>query len=285
MLSTESPAERPVLFDVRPEEDFALGHIPGSVNVDVFSFLAKSTPEGEAALLEHFADAFGAAGWDGSRPAVFIEESMESGLGRSRRGYVFAQALGYPDASVLHGGLAAWRAARRPVSTEARTPTARTPTARTPPTPPAPNRGVLATWRDVREAVLNGGPAIVDTRDAGEWIGESSSPYGKDFCPRKGRIPGARWLEWSRVLKRTSWGARFKSRAELLADCATLGLTPGAPVILYCFKGARAAAVFVALKEAGFADVKLYLASWNEWSRNPELPVETGNPADALAAA
>jgi thiosulfate/3-mercaptopyruvate sulfurtransferase len=272
-------AERPVLFDVREREDFARGHIPWAVNVDAFSFLAKSSPQGEAEFAEHFAGVFGRAGWDGSRRAVFIEESMESGLGRSCRGYVFARALGCANVSVLHGGFAAWRAAGKPVSTAAQTPIARTlPVS-------SPDRGVLVAWEQVRDAVSSGGAVIVDTRDAVEWIGESSSPYGKDFCPRKGRIPGARWLEWRRVLKPTPKGARFKSRAELLADCATLGLTPDAPVILYCFKGARAAAVFVALEEAGFTNVRLYLASWNEWSRNEDLPIETGNPADVLAAA
>lgn len=36
---------------------------------------------------------------------------------------------------------------------------------------------------------------LLDNRDKDEWLGESSSPYGKDFAPRKGRIPGAVWLE------------------------------------------------------------------------------------------
>ncbi len=41
----------------------------------------------------------------------------------------------------------------------------------------------------VREALEQ---AKLDVRDVDEWIADSSSPYGKDFCPRKGRIPGAR---------------------------------------------------------------------------------------------
>jgi thiosulfate/3-mercaptopyruvate sulfurtransferase len=46
----------------------------------------------------------------------------------------------------------------------------------------------------VLRAVEKGGAVLLDIRDAEEWIGESSSPYGKDFCPRKGRIPGAKWI-------------------------------------------------------------------------------------------
>ncbi|MFI9652109.1 hypothetical protein [Guyparkeria halopsychrophila] len=37
---------------------------------------------------------------------------------------------------------------------------------------------------------------LLDVRDVDEWIAESSSPYGKDFCPRKGRLPEAVWIEW-----------------------------------------------------------------------------------------
>ena len=66
--------------------------------------------------------------------------------------------------------------------------------------------------------------ALLDVRDVDEWIGESSSPYGKDFCPRKGRIPGAVWLEWYRMMKPTAEGPRFKSSEEILAECATVGI-------------------------------------------------------------
>ena len=54
-----------------------------------------------------------------------------------------------------------------------------------------------------------------------------------------------------------------------------MGIIRGA---LYCFKGARASNTFLALKEAGIADVRMYFGSWNEWSRDPTLPIESGLP-------
>jgi thiosulfate/3-mercaptopyruvate sulfurtransferase len=130
-------------------------------------------------------------------------------------------------------------------------------------------------------AVDKPGIAILDVRDIDEWIGESSSPYGKDFCPRKGRIPGAVWLEWYRMMKPTAEGPRFKSKNEILAECATVGITESTPVYLYCFKGARASNTFLALKNAGVRDVRMYFGSWNEWSRDPSLPIEEGLPTEA----
>ena len=76
----------------------------------------------------------------------------------------------------------------------------------------------------------------------------------------------------------------FKSREEILAECATVGVTPATPVALYCFKGARASNTLVALKEAGIENVTLYFGSWNEWSRDPSLPIEGGLPYKTAAA-
>ena len=130
-------------------------------------------------------------------------------------------------------------------------------------------------------AVGKPGVALLDVRDFDEWIGESSSPYGKDYCPRKGRIPGAVWLEWYRMMKPTAEGPRFKSKEEILAECATVGISQNTPVYLYCFKGARASNTFLALKNAGVKDVLMYFGSWNEWSRDSSLPIEEGLPIDA----
>ena len=80
------------------------------------------------------------------------------------------------------------------------------------------------------------------------------------------------------MMKPTPAGPMFKSRDEILAECATVGITPQTPVVLYCFKGARASNTLVALKEAGVENVTLYFGSWNEWSRDPSLPIEAGLP-------
>ena len=54
------------------------------------------------------------------------------------------------------------------------------------------------------------------------------------------------------------------------------------PVYLYCFKGARASTPFLALKNAGVKDVRMYFGSWNEWSRDPALPIDEGLPTAAV---
>jgi thiosulfate/3-mercaptopyruvate sulfurtransferase len=134
----------------------------------------------------------------------------------------------------------------------------------------------MLTSDDVLASLDDASIVKLDVRDVDEWVGTSSSPYGVDFCPRKGRIPGAVWIEWYRMMK-PGEVPLFKSREELQAECVTVGINPDSTVYLYCFKGARASNTFVALKEAGVKDVRLYFGSWNEWSRDPELPIEQGH--------
>jgi thiosulfate/3-mercaptopyruvate sulfurtransferase len=83
------------------------------------------------------------------------------------------------------------------------------------------------------------------------------------------------------MMKPRAEGQRFKSKDEILAECATVGISQNTLVYLYCFKGARASNTFLALKNAGVKDVRMYFGSWNEWSRDPSLPIEEGLPRDA----
>ena len=144
---------------------------------------------------------------------------------------------------------------------------------------------ILVDLQGMKVAVADPNVVKLDTRDVDEWIADSSSPYGKDFCPRKGRIPGAVWIEWYRMMKPTANGPMFKSAPEILAECASVGITQDKPVVLYCFKGARASNTLVALKEAGIKNVSLYFGSWNEWSRDPSLPIEEGLPFSTAPSA
>ncbi|GAC1413909.1 MAG: sulfurtransferase [Burkholderiaceae bacterium] len=267
-----------VLIDTRDPEAYAKGHIPGAVNMrEIFTFLATSSVEGLHELKETFAKVLGDAGLSGTQTAVFYEDAMNSGYGQSCRGYYLLTWLGYPKIKVLNGGLSAWNAKAMPLSTEPAQPVAASfPTH-------LPGADVMLTKEDMI-AALGTDKILLDVRDIDEWIAESSSPYGKDFAPRKGRLPGAKWIEWYRFMKPSATGPIFKSPDEVKAECATAGISIDDTVYLYCFKGARASNTFLALKQAGFSDVRMYFGSWNEWSRDDSLPIETGLPFAAKQA-
>ena len=262
-----------VVIDTRSPEEYAKGHIPGAVNIrDVFTYLANSDPEGIATMQQTFADAFGKAGLSGKERAVVYEDAMNTGYGQSCRGYYLLKMLGYPFASILHGGLRAWVGAGFPLSTE------------TPTTNPAafpfeadPSK-VMVTKEEMLAALDDPSIVKLDVRDLDEWMGESSSPYGKDFCPRMGRLPGATWIEWYQMMDAEANPPVFRPKEAMRAAFEKVGIAPGSTVYVYCFKGARASNTFVALREAGVKNVKIYFGSWNEWSRDFSLPIEEGAP-------
>jgi thiosulfate/3-mercaptopyruvate sulfurtransferase len=267
-----------VVLDTRTPEEYAGGHVPGAVNLrEIFSFLGASTPEGIEQLRQTFSDLFGAAGVGGSETVVVYEDAMNSGYGQSCRGWFLLNYLGHQQVRILHGGLQAWQAAGFAVTDEAVTPSPRQ-------FAPQGDSSLMLTWQDMLAALDDDEVLKVDVRDREEWIGESSSPYGKDYAPRKGRIPGAVWLEWYRLMRVNAGIPMFLEPEDIRRTCAEAGISEDSEVYLYCFKGARAANTMVALRSAGIHRVRLYFGSWNEWSRDPSLPIDEGLLVTADAA-
>lgn len=58
----------------------------------------------------------------------------------------------------------------------------------------------------------------LDVRDKDEWVGISSSPYGIDFAPKKGRLPNAVWIEWYQFITKDMLSVESldKMKLELL---------------------------------------------------------------------
>jgi thiosulfate/3-mercaptopyruvate sulfurtransferase len=107
-------------------------------------------------------------------------------------------------------------------------------------------------------------PALVllDVRRADEYAGAVVAPCD----PRPGRIPGARHLDLARLL----------DAADVATVRALVGAEPGAEVVAYCHSGSRSAVAVQILAAAGY-DARNYTGSWHEWSRQPELPADTGS--------
>lgn len=268
-LFTLIQEESPAIIDIRDPAAYELGHIPGAVNIpEIFDYLSMSDAHGIEDLQKTFQKLFSEAGINMDKQVVFYEESLDSRYGSSCRGYWLLTYLGHPDAAILDGGYIAWLEENLPETTKVPSPV------------PAvfsvhPKDSIIATKDEVIKAMRSANIIILDNRDADEWFGKSSSPYGINFAPRKGRIPGATWIEWYEFMDRTQKIPGFKPPSEIKKLCSDHGLFPDQEIIIYCFKGARAAHAYVAMLLAGFTKLRVYFASWNEWSRDSSLPLET----------
>jgi len=272
-LNSWMSENKPVVVDTRSPDAYDEYHIPGAVNIhDIFTYLASSTPEGMAEMRAHFAEVFGLAGIDQDDTVVFYEQGMGTGFGQSCRGHFMLSYLGHHHSFVLHGGLQAWIDAGYQITDQH------------PEYQPKSflvndaGLDLIVGKQQVLDQLGKDQVTLLDVRDVDEWIATSSSPYGKDFVPRKGRIPGAKWLEWYRMMKPSGKALRVKDPDEVRAECLNIGLDFDKPIWLYCFKGARTSNTYVALKQAGFTKISTYFGSWNEWARDVSLPIEEGFP-------
>ncbi|MFN6497773.1 MAG: sulfurtransferase [Nostoc sp. DedQUE01] len=258
-----------VIIDTRSQEDYAISHIPHSINIrDFFTYLLEnSSPAGLKELQEYFAEIISRVGISGTEQLVVYEDTLNKGYGQSCRAAFLLKYLGCAQVSILHGGYQAWLKAGLPTTDEV--PKRESSIFRL-----HPNADIMLTTAQMLEAIDN--PAIIklDVRDSSEWLGLSSSPYTPDFCPRKGRIPNAVWLEWHRLMNSESEIPMFRSPDEIREICQSIGITPESTVYIYCFKGSRAANTLIALEQAGIS-ARNYFGSWNEWSRDFSLPIDS----------
>ena len=253
-------SERPLLIDLRPPEDFATGHIPGAVHLDLWGVsLVDTDPAPLKAFMWIIDHLFNLRGVSESTPVVVYDE--QSGI-RAARGFWFLEYFGHPRVQLLDGGFNAWTRAGLPITREAAPPPKSTWTGK-------PQETTIATWRDVHARLGNPDVVLLDTRSDGEYDGTTVR------AKRGGAIPGAVHVEWTRNL---GADGAFKPAAELRAMYEAAGVTPDKEVITYCQGGYRAAHGYLALRLLGYPRVRNYTGSWKEWGDREELPIEKKAP-------
>ena len=247
---------KPLVIDLRPPEDFAAGHVPGAVHLDLWGVSLIDTDPGPLKAFMWIVDhLFNLRGVDASTPVVVYDE--QSGV-RAARAFWFLEYFGHPRVQVLDGGFTAWVNAGMPVTREAVRPPksswAGTPQPQT-----------IATWRDVKDRLGKSDTVILDTRTNEEYHGTLVR------AKRGGAIPGAVHVEWTRNLREDG---TFKPAAELRRMYESAGVTPDKEVVTYCQGGYRAAHGYLALRLLGYPRVRNYTGSWKEWGDREDLPLE-----------
>jgi thiosulfate/3-mercaptopyruvate sulfurtransferase len=257
-----------VLIDGGDAESFEVEHLPGAVNVpEIATYLADSSPEGLANMQDTFKDIFAGRGISTDKTAIIYEDGGDIQCRSTCRGYWLLTYLGHPSAGILESGLVAWAKEGLPMESGTACHVPAEFIVR-----PIPE--MMASKEDVLKAIEDPSVVLLDNRDRAEWQGSAASPKGVVPVPRAGRIPTARWIEWYDFIDMSARYLTFKPKETIHAICAAQGIYPDDDIIIYCFKGRRAANSYVALKEAGFKKIRIYFASWNEWARHPELPVD-----------
>ncbi|MGR6973273.1 sulfurtransferase [Streptomyces cynarae] len=241
-------------FDGRAE--YAAGHIPGAVFVDLDTDLADPPgPAGRHPLpdIERFGAAMRAAGVFSDRPVVVYD----GGQGwAAARAWWLLRFTGHPDVRVLDGGLPAWEGSLATgIETASEQGDFR----------PAP--GALPLLDADGAAALARTGLLLDARAGERYRGEV-----EPIDPVGGHIPGAVSAPTAQNLTETG---HFLPQEELAERFKALGVTEGTEVGVYCGSGVSAAQQVLALTLAGIP-AALYVGSWSEWSSDSNRPVAVG---------
>lgn len=247
------------------DAEYLKAHIPGAVRFDIDTIKDPDSP------LPHmlprpdaFATAVGQLGIsDGSRIVIYDG----AGLFSAARVWWTFHTMGVGDVKVLDGGFPKWLAEGRPVEEGFVQRAPRTFSARL-------DHGAVAKINDVKKALANGRPQVVDARSAARFSGADPEPrYGLS----SGHMPGALNVPYTDLLT----PAGLRSDEEIAKTFTAAGVDLGSPVVTTCGSGVTAAILTLALTQIGRPPQALYDGSWTEWAAQPDAAIAIDAPANA----
>ena len=238
-----------LLIDASPARLHAAGHIPGAVNVDIFTFGGFELPPAQ------MEKRFQSWGVSEGKKVVFYDQG---GTYLATNLFYDLYLHGFPleRMGVLDGGLAKWKAEGGAL-TQDKTPA-----------PKAGNYRVTTLRPEARVQLpeflaASGDPAnhaLLEALEPAQHFG------GAKFFDRAGHVPNAILTPAADYFNADK---TFKSPEEIRRMLAYLGVRPGQQVHAHCGGGIAASVPFFAAKFlADYPTVKLYKGSQLEWLRD-----------------
>jgi thiosulfate/3-mercaptopyruvate sulfurtransferase len=245
---------------LKGKKDYLQGHIPGAVYFDLEQDLSGTIGEhGGRHPLPNIDDLIRKvenAGIDNDKTVIAYDQGEGAFAARF---WWLLQYMGHNKVYVLDGGFKNWLEANSPVTVEI-------PVFKKAEFRLILRSELLATFEEVKEAVETQNQVLVDSREEKRYLG-LEEPIDK----KAGHIPGAINKPWMEGVK----SGHYLPVPEQLQRFSDLDSNQS--IIVYCGSGVTAVPNFLALTEAGFQKVKLYVGSFSDWISYEENKIESSS--------
>ncbi|GAA0604267.1 sulfurtransferase [Virgibacillus siamensis] len=234
------------------------GHIPGAVYLDLNKDLSDKPAKhgGNHPLpdMETFTAKIGHIGIDNDTTVVVYGKGNDMFAGRL---WWLLRYVGHEKAYILDGGFEEWVSQGYEVSTDI-------PKLEAKSFKPSIQEDAAVDMEQVKEKLDKQSAILIDSRGKDRYLGKTEPLYAK-----AGHIPGAKNYFWKNVLDEEG---KWKNEADLKENFKDL--PKDKEIIVSCGSGVSATPNVLALKAAGFENVKLYPGSYSDWISYEENEVE-----------
>jgi thiosulfate/3-mercaptopyruvate sulfurtransferase len=246
------------LRTVSGQSNYEGGHIPSAGFANLTGDLSNNESPYEFSLLtpEQFGTVMGKLGV-GDNSRVVLYDSGTSAW--AARVWWMLRWIGFDKAALLDGGLGAWTAEGRPLSTEPANRPVQQLTVN-------PRPELIADHDEVFAAIDNDAVKLIDALPESHFRG--------DFVlyERSGHIPGASNVPASTLLDESGHYRPYDELAALFdSDHSTRAIT-------YCGGGISASSNAFIMTRLGFTDVAVYISSLQEWANDFDNPLVEDTP-------
>ena len=252
---------------IESDEDpllYAIGHIPGAVQVDWFSTLQHPLRRDFLTKAE-FEAVNSKLGIANDTTVVFYGD--KSNWFACYALWLF-QYYGHQNVKIMNGGRLKWEQENRQLVKEVPSYAEAAYSAQ------EADKSIRA-FRDEVLQQSNAKKPLVDVRSPKEYSGEMihMPNYPQEGATRGGHIPGAVSIPWAQAINEAD--STFKTPEELRALYEGKNIKSDGEVIAYCRIGERSSLTWFVLKYLlGYPNVKNYDGSWTEWGNLVDAPIE-----------
>lgn len=262
----ENKLENTVVVDVRFQlndaeagrKAYLESHIPHAVYLDLNKDLSGKAEKhgGNHPLpdMDMFAAKIGNIGIDHDTTVVIYDQRNDMFAARL---WWLLDYMGHDNIYLLDGGFEKWVEQGHKVSSEL-------PSLSTKDFQPNFRENQVADIDEVKEKLDNKSAVLIDSRGKDRYLGKTEPLY-----PKAGHIPGAKNYFWKNVLDENG---NWKNDTDLQENFSSLSKDD--EIIVSCGSGVSACPNVLALKSAGYRNVKLYPGSFSDWISYEENEIE-----------